>query len=103
MVQTLTKQETILIQLPTVIALLVTPDQFEVLAVANRDLSLQRTATGELIVNPPTGGESGARNRSITGQLDRWYEEHEDLGEAFDSSTWFRLPNGADRSPEVVR
>ncbi|HBL14572.1 MAG TPA: hypothetical protein DD379_24920, partial [Cyanobacteria bacterium UBA11162] len=89
------------IELPSAIALHVTPEQFEALAVANRDLRLERTAQGELIVNPPTGGESGARNLSITGQLNRWYEEHEELGEAFDSSTGFRLPNGSDRSPDA--
>ena len=101
MLQTPSKPETICIELPTAIALHVTPEQFEALSVANRDLRLERTAAGELIVNPPTGGESGARNLSISGQLDRWNEEHEDLGEAFDSSTGFRLPNGAHRSPDA--
>jgi Uma2 family endonuclease len=87
MIATSTKPETISIELPSRIALHVTPEQFEALAVANQDLRLERTAAGELIVNPPTGGESGQRNFHITGQLFRWYEEHEDLGEAFDSST----------------
>ena len=90
MVQTPTELETISIELPSAISLHVTPEQFQALAVANRDLRLERTAAGELIVNPPTGGESGIRNLSITGQLDRWQEEHEDLGEAFDSSTGLR-------------
>ncbi len=101
MVQTPTELETISIELPSAISLHVTPEQFQALAVANRDLRLERTAAGELIVNPPTGGESGIRNLSITGQLDRWQEEHEDLGEAFDSSTGFILPNGAHRSPDA--
>lgn len=101
MLQTPSKPETISIELPTAIALYVTPEQFEALCVANRDLRLECTAAGELIVNPPTGGESGARNLSLSGQLDRWNEEHEDLGEAFDSSTGFRLPNGAHRSPDA--
>jgi Uma2 family endonuclease len=91
MVQTPSEMETLSLELPRAIALHVTPEQFEAITVANQDLRLERTAAGELIVNPPTGGESGARNRSITGQLDRWYEEHEDLGEAFDSSTGFKL------------
>jgi len=89
------------LELPIAIALHVTQEQFEALSAANRDLRLERTAEGELIVNPPTGGESGQRNFSITGQLARWYEEHEDLGEGFDSSTGFKLPNGADRSPDA--
>ncbi|MEQ9369662.1 MAG: Uma2 family endonuclease [Coleofasciculus chthonoplastes F3-SA18-01] len=101
MVQSPSEMKTLSLELPRAIALYVSPEQFEAIAVANRDLRLERTAAGELIVNPPTGGESGARNRSITGQLDRWYEEHEDLGEAFDSSTGFKLPNGANRSPDA--
>jgi Uma2 family endonuclease len=101
MIQAQAQTEILSLELPSDIALHVTQAQFEALVVANRDLRLERTATGELIVNPPTGGESGQRNFSITGQLARWYEEHEDLGEGFDSSTGFRLPNGADRSPDA--
>ncbi|MEH2419555.1 MAG: Uma2 family endonuclease [Nostoc sp.] len=93
--------ETLLIELPKTIGLYVTQKQFAALAAANRDLTLERTADGELIVNPPTGWETGERNRSLTGQLDRWYEENEDLGKAFDSSTGFILPNGATRSPDA--
>jgi Uma2 family endonuclease len=101
MVQTPTKSDTISIQLPKAIALQVSLEQFEFLAVANRDLRLERTAGGELIVNPPTGGESGQRNFNINGQIARWFDEHEELGEAFDSSTGFILPNGAIRSPDA--
>ncbi|NJK68130.1 MAG: Uma2 family endonuclease [Microcoleus sp. CSU_2_2] len=101
MVQTFTKPETISLELPNSIGLLVTGEQFEALAVANPDLRLERTARGELIVNPPTGGESGNRNLSISGQLDRWCELNEDLGTGFDSSTGFILPNGARRSPDA--
>lgn len=93
--------ETLSIELPKALALCVTQEQFAALAVVNRDLRLERTSKGELIVNPPTGWETGERNRSLTGQLDRWYEENEDLGKAFDSSTGFILPNGATRSPDA--
>lgn len=102
MIPTVTQSETLSIELPNTIALHVTPEQFEVLAVANRDLKLELTATGELIVNPPTGGESGTRNLSISGQLSNWFEAHEELGEAFDSSTGFILPNGATLSPDAA-
>jgi len=44
MVQTPTKPETISIELPSTLALHVTPEQFEALSVANRDLMLERTA-----------------------------------------------------------
>ena len=93
--------ETLLIELPSTIGLYVTQEQFAALAAANRDLRLERTAQGELIVNPPTGWETGERNTSLTGQLYRWYEENENLGKAFDSSTGFILPNGATRSPDA--
>lgn len=96
-----TQPQSLLLELPIEIALCVTQEQFEAIAVANRDLKLERTAAGELIVNPPTGGESGKRNLSISTQLGNWFETHEELGEAFDSSTGFRLPNGADRSPDA--
>jgi Uma2 family endonuclease len=89
------------IVLPRSINLQVTPSQFFDLARANQDLQLERTAQGELIVNPPTGWETGKRNRSLTGQLDRWYEAHPELGEAFESSTGFMLPDGATRSPDA--
>lgn len=92
---------TLSLELPSELALHLTQEQFEALAAANRDLRLERTAAGELIVNPPTGGESGRRNLSISTQLGNWFEAHEELGEAFDSSTGFRLPNGADRSPDA--
>ncbi|MDJ0735104.1 MAG: Uma2 family endonuclease [Nostocaceae cyanobacterium] len=95
------ENQTLLIELPSSIRLYVTQEQFAALSIANRDMKLERTAQGELIVNPPTGWETGERNRSITGQLDRWYEENEDLGKAFDSSTGFILPNGATRSPDA--
>jgi Uma2 family endonuclease len=93
--------ETLSIELPKAIGLYVTQEQFAAIVAANRDLRLERSAKGELIVNPPTGWETGRRNRTLTGQLDRWYEENEDLGEAFDSSTGFILPNGATRSPDA--
>ncbi|MCG5059828.1 MAG: Uma2 family endonuclease [Limnoraphis sp. WC205] len=99
--QILSESETLSLEIPREIALHVTPEQFEAIAIANRDLRLERTSEGELIMNPPTGGESGKRNFSIIGQFGNWVEAHLELGEGFDSSTGFRLPNGANRSPDV--
>jgi Uma2 family endonuclease len=101
MVQTSPETKTLRLEIPDSIALQVTREQFEILAIANRDLRLERTAEGELIVNPPTGGESGKRNFRISGQFCSWVEENEDLGEGFDSSTGFTLPDGAIRSPDA--
>jgi Uma2 family endonuclease len=96
------QHQPLLLQLPNEITLTVTREQFAALAAANRDVRLERTATGHLIVNPPTGSESGRRNLSISGQLSNWFEANETLGEAFDSSTGFELPNGANRSPDAA-
>lgn len=87
---------------PSEVTLQVTPEQFLALAVANRELRLERTAKGHLIVNPPTGGETGHRNFSIIGQLSGWFEANDTLGIGFDSSTGFELPNGAHRSPDAT-
>lgn len=102
MVQTPTKPETdtLLLTYPRSLKLYVTPEQFAALAASNRELRMERTATGELIVNPPTGWETGERNRSLIGQLDRWYENYQQ-GKAFDCNTGFILPNGANRSPDA--
>ncbi len=100
--QTPTQPQFITIAIPTLMAFKVTNEQFAELARLNRDLRLERTARGELIVNPPTGGGSGRRNSSITGQLYKWFEANEELGEVFDSSTGFILPNGAERSPDAA-
>lgn len=101
MVQTPLKTIPLPLQLPPELSLTVTDEQFEMLALTNRELRLERTATGELIVNPPTGWETGERNFSITVQLGMWFEAHVDLGKAFESSTGFKLPNGATRSPDA--
>ena len=93
--------ETLSLELPRTLKLYVTPEQFEVLAATNRKLRMERTAQGELIVNPPTGWETGERNFSIIGQLYRWYEEYQQ-GKAFDCNTGFFLPNGANRSPDAA-
>ena len=77
-----------------------TSEQFYQLCEENPDLKLERNANGELIVMPPTGGETGKRNVKLTTQLDLWNEQSE-LGEVFDSSTGFTLPNKADRSPDA--
>jgi Uma2 family endonuclease len=75
-------------------------DELFELCQVNRDLRIERTADGEIWVMPPTGGETGRRNSSLTAQLDRW-SELDGSGVSFDSSTAFVLPNGAARSPDA--
>lgn len=79
----------------------VTDDQFLEIVKANPELRLERTATGELIAMPPTGSESGNYNFELGIDLGNWNRATR-LGKAFDSSTGFRLPNGAIRLPDVA-
>ncbi|MDZ8260446.1 Uma2 family endonuclease [Nostoc sp. ChiQUE01b] len=95
------KSQTLAVNIPSTLTLTLTHEQFIELALANRDLQLERTATGELIVMPPTGSDTGKRNFDIAGQLWLWNRQTK-LGVAFDSSTGFYLPNGSDRSPDAV-
>ncbi|MBE9115183.1 Uma2 family endonuclease [Lusitaniella coriacea LEGE 07157] len=92
---------TFTLYLPRNVTLAVTQEQFETLAQVNRDLRLERNTQGELIVNPPTGSETGHRNVKIAYQVVKWVEEGGG-GVPFDSSTGFILPNGATRSPDVA-
>ncbi len=78
-----------------------TDEQFYDLCQANPELKIERTATGELIFMPPTGGETGNRNIEIAGEFVLWNRQSR-LGKLFDSSTCFRLPNGGDRSPDIA-
>ena len=81
-------------------AIELTDEQFFQLCQNNRDLRLERTAEGELIIRPPTGWKSGNQNSRLTQRLGNWTEA-DGTGLAFDSSTGFKLPNGANRSPDA--
>lgn len=78
-----------------------TDEQFYDLCRANAELRIERTANGELIFMPPTGGETGSFNSEINADFVIWNRRTK-LGKVFDSSTCFKLPNGADRSPDVA-
>ncbi len=78
-----------------------TDDQFYQLCQSNPDAKLERTATGEIVIMSPTGGHTGNKNLDILGQLWVWISQNRELGFGFDSSTGFKLPNGALRSPDA--
>jgi Uma2 family endonuclease len=90
------------INLPTPLELMIdlSDDQFFDLCQKNRDFKFERTASGVLVIMSPTGGNTGRRSIKIATQLEIWRSQT-NLGEAFDSSTGFKLPNGADRSPDA--
>ena len=77
-----------------------TDDKFVEIVAANKDLRLELSSQGELSIMSPTGGETGDRNLELGGQVWFWNRQN-GLGKAFDSSTGFKLPNGATRSPNV--
>lgn len=76
-------------------------DEFFAVCQLNRDLRLERTAKGDLVIMAPAGGETGNRNARLTAFLTLW-ALHDGSGEPFDSSTGFILPNGAIRSPDAA-
>jgi Uma2 family endonuclease len=78
-----------------------TEDQLYDLCRANPDLKFERNSKGEIVIVPPTGGETGKYNAGITADFVIWNRQAK-LGVVFDSSTCFHFPNGADRSPDVA-
>ncbi|ERN39905.1 uncharacterized protein conserved in cyanobacteria [Rubidibacter lacunae KORDI 51-2] len=87
------------IRLPAM-PLTVTPEQFAAVAAENQDLRLERKATGELVVSPPTGWESSARNTQITRYLANWADGFGGL--TLESSGGCRLPNGSLYAPDAA-
>jgi Uma2 family endonuclease len=68
---------------------------------SNRDLRIERSVEGEIIVMSPAGGYSSFQNAEVLSQLNAWAKK-DGSGVAFDSSAGFRLPNGAMRSPDAA-
>ncbi|MGK7878567.1 MAG: Uma2 family endonuclease [Crocosphaera sp.] len=81
-------------------SLQMTDEQFFQLCQDNRDLRFERNSSGDILIMPPTGGETGNINIEIAYQVQAWSRQNK-LGIAFDSSAGFTLPNKADRSPDV--
>ncbi len=88
----------VMVNLPEIIPM--TPAQFSEFCLANRDLRIERTASGEVVIMPPVFSDTGNRNLKISQQLANW-ADRDGTGETFDSSTGFTLPNGAIRSPDA--
>jgi Uma2 family endonuclease len=77
-----------------------THEQFYDFCLANRDLRIERTASGDVVIMPPAFSDTGNRNIKIAQQLANWTDQ-DSTGESFDSSAGFTLPNGATRSPDA--
>lgn len=76
-------------------------EEFYAFCQQNRDDKFERRADGTIELMSLTGGESGRRNSELTTDLTIWNRQHR-LGQVFDSSTGFRLPTGAVRSPDAA-
>jgi Uma2 family endonuclease len=49
-----------------------THEQFYKLCMANKDVPMERSPTGELIIMPPLGGVSGSREADYITDLNIW-------------------------------
>ena len=76
-------------------------DQFFEFCQLNRDLRIERSAEGNIIVMAPAGGSSASGNARLTAQFITWADKN-GQGTIFDSSGGFILPNKAVRSPDVA-
>ena len=78
-----------------------TDNQFYQLCRENPEIKFERNTKGEILIMSPTGGETGKRNVEVAADFVFWNRQTK-LGVCFDSSTCFKLPNGANRSPDVA-
>ncbi|MBD2133594.1 Uma2 family endonuclease [Sphaerospermopsis sp. FACHB-1094] len=78
-----------------------TDHQFYQLCRENPEVRFERNAKGEIQIMSPTGGGTGKRNVEISADFVFWNRQNK-LGVCFDFSTCFKLPNGANRSPDVA-
>lgn len=78
-----------------------TDDEFFYFCQENPDYKFERDATGGIKPMAQTGGESGIRNSELITELTIWNRTSR-FGFVFNSSTCFRLPNGATRGPDAA-
>ncbi len=75
-------------------------DEFFEFCAQNRNLRIEREATGAIIIMPPAGFETGYRNNEICRQLGNWART-DGRGVALDSNTEYLLPDGSARAPDA--
>jgi len=96
------KTEVMNIEMPVTLKMgdLMSEEEFFQFCQMNDTLEFERDSQGNIILMSPSGSFTGNFNSRISGYLFVW-NENSHLGEVFDSSTGFTLPNGAVRSPDV--
>lgn len=78
-----------------------TDDEFYAFCLLNDPIKFERDAFGNIIIMPNTGGITGIKNSELNADIVIWNRKHK-LGKTFDSSTAFRLPSSAVRSPDAA-
>ena len=78
-----------------------TDEQFYQFCLLNPELRIERTVDKYIIVMPPTNSDTGRKNFDLNTEFGIWNKLAK-LGQGFDSSTGFKLPNGAERSPDLA-
>ncbi len=78
-----------------------TDDQFFHFCQINRELRIEKTKQGKVLIMSPTGGETSWRNSELITALNNWAKQDK-KGVVFDSSGGFVLSNGAIRSPDAA-
>ncbi len=76
-----------------------TDEQFLEFSQLNEGFKIERTPKGKIVM-APTHSDTGFYNNEINIEFGIWNRKYK-LGIVFDSSTGFRLPNGALRSPDL--
>lgn len=77
-----------------------TDDEFWEFCRQNDEMRIEMTKEGDVIIMPPTGANTGERNSEINFQLKLWSKKDK-RGKVYDSSTGFKLPDGATVSPDA--
>lgn len=83
------------------ISQIMTQEEFYFFCLENPDHKFERDTDGHIIVMPNSGGKTGRKNSELTTDVTIWNRQTK-LGEVFDSSTAFNLPDGSTRSPDVA-
>jgi Uma2 family endonuclease len=78
-----------------------TDDEFYEFCLLNDEIKFERDAFGKIIIMPNTGGITGIKNSELNADIVIWNRKSK-LGKVFDSSTAFRLPSSAVRSPDAA-
>jgi Uma2 family endonuclease len=76
-------------------------DDFFEFCQRNGNLRIERTCDGELILMPPTGGETASFEFQVAVEFGNWAKA-DGTGVGFGPSAGFVLPNGAERSPDLA-